>query len=58
MTKRKQAESVSIQIIIEYAHLPPVECYAGQLNQVFMNILSNAIHAVIEIPLRQKKAVN
>ena len=38
----------SIQIIKEYAHLPPVECYAGQLNQVFMNILSNAIDAIEE----------
>ncbi len=41
----------SIQIIKEYAHLPPVECYAGQLNQVFMNILSNAIDAIEEYRL-------
>ena len=33
----------SIQIIKEYGELPVVECYAGQMNQVFMNILSNAI---------------
>ena len=26
--------------------MPQVECYAGQLNQVFMNILSNAIDAL------------
>ena len=32
-----------IQIIKEYGNLPPVECYAGQLNQVFINILTNAI---------------
>ncbi|MDF5719675.1 MAG: ATP-binding protein [Rhizonema sp. PD37] len=38
----------SIQIIKEYAYLPPVECYAGQLNQVFMNILTNAIDAIEE----------
>jgi signal transduction histidine kinase len=37
-----------IQIIKEYATLPCVECYAGQLNQVFMNILSNAIDALEE----------
>ncbi|MGA7937699.1 MAG: ATP-binding protein [Kovacikia sp.] len=37
-----------IQIIKEYGQLPPVECYAGQLNQVFMNILSNAIDALEE----------
>src|SRR6476469_2609674 len=32
----------------EYGELPLVECYAGQLNQVFMNILSNAIDALEE----------
>ncbi|MFQ3617864.1 MAG: PAS domain S-box protein [Cyanobacteriota bacterium] len=37
-----------IQVIKEYGSLPPVECYAGQLNQVFMNILSNAIDALEE----------
>jgi len=36
----------AIQIIKEYGNLPLVECYAGQLNQVFMNILSNAIDAL------------
>jgi signal transduction histidine kinase len=35
-----------ITVIKEYGNLPPVECYAGQLNQVFMNILSNAIDAL------------
>jgi signal transduction histidine kinase len=28
-----------------YSDIPPVECYAGQLNQVFMNILANAAQA-------------
>ena len=35
-----------IQVVKEYASLPNVECYAGLLNQVFMNILSNAIDAL------------
>jgi signal transduction histidine kinase len=35
-----------IEIIREYDNLPQVECYPGQLNQVFMNILSNAIDAI------------
>jgi len=35
-----------IQLIKEYGHLPLVECYAGQLNQVFMNIFANAIDAL------------
>ncbi|MDX2244718.1 MAG: GAF domain-containing protein [Leptolyngbyaceae cyanobacterium bins.302] len=39
-----------IQVIKDYGNLPPIECYAGQLNQVFMNILGNAIDALDEIP--------
>ena len=38
----------AIEVTRQYAELPPVECYAGQLNQVFMNILSNAIDALEE----------
>ena len=37
-----------IQVVKEYGDLPKVECYVGQLNQVFMNILSNAIDALKE----------
>jgi signal transduction histidine kinase len=36
----------AIAIIKEYGDLPPIDCYAGQLNQVLMNILSNAIDAL------------
>lgn len=36
----------AIQVIKDYAHLPQVECYPSQLNQVFMNIISNAIDAL------------
>lgn len=35
-----------IKIIKEYGQIPLVNCYAGQLNQVFMNILANAIDAL------------
>jgi signal transduction histidine kinase len=38
----------SIQVITDYADLPQVECFAGQLNQVFMNLLANAIDALEE----------
>jgi signal transduction histidine kinase len=39
-----------IHLIKEYGKLPLVECYPGQLNQVFMNLLTNAIDALeIEI---------
>ena len=30
----------------DYADLPPVDCYAGQLNQVWMNLLTNAAQAI------------
>ncbi|BAY54565.1 response regulator receiver sensor signal transduction histidine kinase [Leptolyngbya boryana NIES-2135] len=35
-----------IKIIQEYGQLPAVDCYPGQLNQVFMNLLANAIDAL------------
>ena len=35
-----------IEIIKDYGNIPLVECYAGQMNQVFMNIFSNAIDAL------------
>jgi two-component system, NtrC family, sensor kinase len=34
-----------IQVIKNYGDIPQVKCYLGQLNQVFMNILANAIEA-------------
>ena len=43
----------AIQVIKEYADLPLVKCYPGQLNQVFMNILANAIDALEEVSPKQ-----
>ena len=40
-----KGQNTEIQVLKEYANLPPIECYPGQLNQVFMNILTNAIEA-------------
>ncbi len=40
--------SCEIEVIKEYGILPSVECYAGQLSQVFMNLISNAIDALEE----------
>lgn len=39
----------AIQVIKEYGDLLPIECFPGQLNQVFMNILANAIDTFDEI---------
>jgi PAS domain S-box-containing protein len=41
-----QGDRPEIEVIREYGNLPPVECFAGQLNQVFMNLISNAIDAL------------
>ena len=38
-----------IQLVREYGSLPPVECFIGNLNQVFFNILSNAVEALSEM---------
>ncbi|MBC1220140.1 GAF domain-containing protein [Nostoc sp. UCD121] len=43
---KAKPESPGITLVKEYSELPLVECYAGPLNQVFMNILSNAIDAL------------
>jgi len=47
------APSPEVTVIKNYGDLPPVECYASQMNQVFMNILSNALDALEEYGLKQ-----
>ncbi|NER34417.1 MAG: HAMP domain-containing protein [Oscillatoria sp. SIO1A7] len=42
----EQKSRPAIEIIKEYGQLPEVTCYASKLNQVFMNILNNAIDAI------------
>ena len=42
------ADRPQIQLIKEYGELPLIECDAGSLNQVFMNLLSNALDALEE----------
>ncbi len=46
---KASASRPEIKVIKNYGDLPLVKCYAGQLNQVFMNILANAIDAIDEI---------
>ncbi len=43
-----------IQIVRHYGHLPPVTCYAGQLGQVFMNILTNAVDTLLNQAIYQQ----
>ncbi|MBP0016062.1 MAG: GHKL domain-containing protein [Cyanobacteria bacterium SBLK] len=46
----------AIEVVKNYGDLPVIGCYAGQLNQVFMNLLSNAIDAIEEKFEREKNA--
>ena len=48
----------SIQVIKEYGNLPKIECYPGQLNQVFMNIIINAIDALEDDSLSKSIAAD
>lgn len=45
---KAKAGRPGIEIIKQYGNLPLIACYAGQLNQVFMNLISNAIDAIEE----------
>ncbi|MDX2242139.1 MAG: ATP-binding protein [Leptolyngbyaceae cyanobacterium bins.302] len=45
---KPRSDRAEIKVVKEYGDLPIIECYPGQLNQVFMNILSNAIDALEE----------
>jgi signal transduction histidine kinase len=43
---KANADRSEIDVIKDYGELPLVECYAGLLNQVFMNLLTNALDAL------------
>lgn len=43
---KARSDYPGIKVVKDYGNLPQVECYPGQLNQVFMNILVNAIDAL------------
>ncbi len=45
----KSGEGREIKVVKNYGNLPKVECYGAQLNQVFMNLISNAIDALENI---------
>ncbi|MBX9258613.1 HAMP domain-containing protein [Desmonostoc muscorum CCALA 125] len=45
---KSQSARPKITVIKEYSEIPRIQCFAGQLNQVFMNILANAIDALEE----------
>ncbi len=45
-----QFKDKNIELITEYGEIPMVDCFPAQLNQVFLNLIANAIHAVEEKP--------
>ncbi|NER38269.1 MAG: ATPase [Oscillatoria sp. SIO1A7] len=47
----------AIEVIEDFEELPLVECYPGELNQVFMNIFTNAIDAVESLPPGQERRI-
>jgi len=60
LSHRLKATSIRPEILLikDYEALPKIECYAGQLNQAFMNILANAIDAIDELSVKQKLEQN
>ncbi|MBD2626235.1 PAS domain-containing sensor histidine kinase [Trichormus variabilis] len=54
---KAKANLPKIMVTREYGNLPLVECYPGQLNQVFMNILANAIDALEDSIINTKTTV-
>ncbi|MGE5655006.1 MAG: ATP-binding protein [Actinomycetota bacterium] len=54
---KAKSDRPAINVIKDYGALPLVNCYAGQLNQVFMNLLANAIDAIEERISKNEGAV-
>ena len=50
---KQSGDHPEIKIVKDYDKLPLIECYPSQLNQVFMNIISNAIDALEEHNIQQ-----
>ena len=52
---KAKSDRPEIRVVKNYSNLPLVECYPGQLNQVFMNLLANAIDAIEESDARKTR---
>jgi signal transduction histidine kinase len=55
---KNQKINHNISVIKEYGNLPLFDCYPGLLNQVFMNLLSNAIDALEELAVHSQTTRN
>lgn len=47
----------NVEVVKDYGAIPAVECYPGKLNQVFMNILNNAVYAIQQKDVVQKQRI-
>lgn len=52
---KAHSDRPKIEVTRNYAQLPPIDCFPGQLNQVFMNLLSNGIDAIEDQHKAQKQ---
>ncbi|MDJ0620653.1 MAG: ATP-binding protein [Calothrix sp. MO_192.B10] len=48
LSHKIKKQKFTIELIKDYGNLPQIECYPSQINQVFMNLISNAIDALEE----------
>ncbi|QYO62811.1 sensor histidine kinase [Leptolyngbya sp. 7M] len=53
---KAKPDCLAIRVVKQYGELPPFKCYSGQLNQVFMNLIANAIDAIEEENVTRKTA--
>jgi two-component system NtrC family sensor kinase len=51
----KNSVTDNMEIITNYGEIPPVECFPGKINQVFMNILNNSVQAMGSKPREEKQ---
>ncbi|MEH2250600.1 sensor histidine kinase [Nostoc sp.] len=51
---KTNAHCPAIKLIKKYGELPPIECYPGEINQVFMNLICNAFDAIEETQRNQE----
>ncbi|MCW5315350.1 AAA family ATPase [Nostoc sp. KVJ3] len=54
---KNSSKNIEILLTKEYGQIPLVSCYPSALNQVFMNILNNAIDALKELDMNQKPTI-